>query len=68
MLRTFTNYEPTAASVTEQLLSRFGPENIRHLEQLSPHFFRGATTSGTLILATVGEDGALIVREEEMLA
>lgn len=68
MTQTMTRIPSTAANVTEQLLSRFGPENIRHIEQLSPHFFRGATTSGTLILATVGEDGALIVREEEMLA
>ena len=68
MLQTFTNYVPSAAKVTEQLLERFGADKLSLVERLSPHSYRAHTIDGTLILATVGHGGELFTREVEMLA
>ena len=62
------NRIPTAERVTEQLLERFGADNLSLIERLSPHFYRARTTDGTLILATIGFNGELFTREVEMLA
>ena len=56
---------PTAVQVTGRLLERYGAEELRQVERLSGRIFRAWLTGGGVALATVGEDGAVTVRELE---
>ena len=50
---------PDAAAVTEQLVARYGPE------QLSEHFFRARIRDGSMAMAIVQPEGQVVIRELE---
>lgn len=56
---------PTAVQVTGRLLERYGPEELRQVEELSGQVFRAWLTGGGVALATVEEDGTVTIRELE---
>ena len=53
MLKTIASTLPDAAAVTEQLVARYGPEQLRQVEQLSEHFFRARIRDGSMAMAIV---------------
>lgn len=60
-----THILTSAAAVTERLLERYGPEELRQVEQLSPHILRAQLAGGGIVLAVVREDGTVVLRELE---
>ena len=56
---------PDAAAVTEQLVARYGPEQLRQVEQLSEHFFRVRLGDGSMAMAIVQPEGQVVIRELE---
>lgn len=53
---------PTAESVTDDILERFGPDKVWQVERLGNRIFRVWLTCGAVALATVAPDGALTVQ------
>ena len=66
MVGTIAATMPTAAWVTDQLLRRYGPDELRCIERLSEHLFRARKRDDGIVLVTVLEDGALSIREPEV--
>ena len=56
---------PTAESVTDDILDRFGPGKVWQVERLGNHIFRVWLTCGAVALATVGRDGGLKIQVME---
>lgn len=52
-----------AASVTRQLLERYGAENVWQVERLNEHFYRARMYNGQIALAIVKEDETVDIRE-----
>ncbi|MGO5022073.1 hypothetical protein ACTQ4E_03115 [Lawsonibacter sp. LCP25S3_G6] len=65
MLKTIASTLPDAAAVTEQLVARYGPEQLRQVEQLSEHFFRARIRDGSMAMAIVQPEGQVVIRELE---
>ena len=65
MLKTIARAVPDAAAVTEQLVARYGPEQLRQVEQLSEHFFRVRLGDGSMAMAIVQPEGKVVIRELE---
>lgn len=65
MIGAIINTLPDAAAVTEQLVSQYGPEQLRQVEQLSEHFFRVSLRDGTMAMAIVQPEGQVMIRELE---
>ena len=66
MVGTIAATMPTAARVTDQLLRRYGPDELRCIERLSEHLFRARKRDDGIVLVTVLEDGALSIQEPEV--
>lgn len=66
MVGTIAETMPTAARVVDQLLRRYGPDELRCVERLSEHIFRARKRDDGIVLATVLEDGTLSIREPEV--
>ena len=56
---------PTAESVTDDILDRFGPGKVWQVERLGNRIFRVLLTCGAVALATVGQDGGLTIQVME---
>lgn len=65
MFETIASTLPDAAAVTEQLVARYGPEQLRQVEQLSEHFFRVRLSDGSMAMAIVQPEGQVVIRELE---
>lgn len=65
MFKTIASTLPDAAAVTEQLVARYGPEQLRQVEQLSEHFFRARLRDGSMAMAIVQPEGQVVIRELE---
>ena len=65
MIGAIINTLPDAAAVTEQLVSQYGPEQLRQVEQLSAHFFRARLSDGFMAMAIVQPEGQVVIRELE---
>lgn len=65
MIGSIVNTLPDAAAVTEQLVARYGPEQLRQVEQLSKHFFRARLRDGSMAMAIVQPEGQVVIRELE---
>lgn len=65
MFKTIASTLPDAAAVTEQLVSQYGPEQLRQVEQLSEHFFRARLRDGSMAMAIVQPEGQVVIRELE---
>ena len=65
MIGSIVNTLPDTAAVTEQLVARYGPEKLRHVEQLSEHFFRVRLRDGSMAMAIVQPKGQVMIRELE---
>ena len=65
MLKTIARTLPDAAAVTEQLVARYGPEQLRQVEQLSEHFFRARIRDGSMAMAIVQPEGQVMIQELE---
>ena len=65
MFKTIASTLPDAAAVTEQLVARYGPEQLRQVEQLSKHFFRARLRDGSMAMAIVQPEGQVVIRELE---
>lgn len=65
MFKTIASTLPDAAAVTEQLVARYGPEQLRQVEQLSAHFFRARLSDGSMAMAIVQPEGQVVIRELE---
>ncbi len=53
------------ARARETLAGRYGMRNIWQIERLDKHFFRAYLADGRIILAMLGEDGGVTLRELE---
>ncbi len=49
----------------DALVGRYGMRNIWQIERLDKHFFRAYLTDGRIVLAMLGEDGGVTLRELE---
>ena len=56
---------PTAESVTDDILDRFGPGKVWQVERLGNRIFRVWLTRGAVALATVGQAGGLTIQVME---
>ncbi len=56
---------PTAESVTDDILDRFGPGKVWQVERLGNRIFRVWLTCGAVALATVGQDCGLTIQVME---
>lgn len=65
MIGSIVNTLPDAAAVTEQLVARYGPEQLRQVEQLSKHFFRARLRDGSMAMVIVQPEGQVVIRELE---
>ena len=65
MCKTKTMTLPTAESVTDDILDRFGPGKVWQGERLGNRIFRVWLTCGAVALATVGQDGGLTIQVME---
>lgn len=65
MIGCVVNTLPDAAAVTEQLVARYGPEQLRQVEQLSENFFRAMLRDGSMAMAIVQPEGQVVIRELE---
>lgn len=65
MFKTIASTLPDAAAVTEQLVARYGPEQLRQVEPLSEHFFRARLRDGSMAMAIVQPEGQVVIRELE---
>ena len=65
MLKTIASTLPDAAAVSEQLVARYSPEQLRQVEQLSEHFFRARLRDGSMAMAIVQPEGQVMIRELE---
>ena len=65
MFKTIASTLPDAAAVTEQLVARYGPEQLWQVEQLSEHFFRARLRDGSMAMAIVQQEGQVVIRELE---
>ena len=65
MCKTKTMTLPTAESVTDDILDRFGPGKVWQVERLGNRIFRVWLTWGAVALATGGQDGGLTIQVME---
>lgn len=65
LCKTKTMTLPTAESVTDDILDRFGPGKVWQVERLGNRIFRVWLTCGAVALATVGQDGGLTIQVME---
>lgn len=65
MLQTMIRALPSAARVTERLVTQFGADQVWQVQQLSDHIYRALLNDGSVAFATVREDGEIDVRELE---
>ena len=65
MFKTIASTLPDAAAVTEQLVARYGPEQLRQVEQLSEHFFRARLRDGSMAMVIVQPEVQVVIRELE---
>ncbi len=49
----------------EALADRYGMRSIWQIERLDKHFFRAFLTGGQIVLAMLGDDGSVTLRELE---
>jgi len=54
-----------AGKAREALVGRYGLSRVWQIERLDKHFFRAHLTDGRIVLAMLGDDGGVTLRELE---
>lgn len=63
MMEAIVSTLPDAAAVTEQLVAKYGAENLWQVQRMSDNFFRALLNDGTVSMAIIQSDGRITVRE-----
>lgn len=65
MLKAMIQALPSAARVTEQMVSQLGAGRVMQIQRMSQHIYRALLRDGGVAVATVLENGEITVLELE---